>query len=59
MEIYSLIGPLFGRIKKGERITLDDGRIVDPAEFIGPTQPGRKVNTAYSIFYYMCSTTVL
>lgn len=44
MKFYSFAGPLFGRIKKGERITLDDGRIVDPAEFIGPTQLGRKVN---------------
>ena len=38
-----MTGPLFGKIKKGEVITLDDGRVLNPADFIGPQQPGRKV----------------
>ncbi|XP_076819157.1 zinc phosphodiesterase ELAC protein 1-like isoform X2 [Clavelina lepadiformis] len=36
-------GPLFGRIKNGETVTLDDGRVLNPAHFIGRPQPGRKV----------------
>jgi ribonuclease Z len=36
-------GPLWGRIHKGEAITLDDGRVVHPSELVGPTRPGRTV----------------
>ncbi len=36
-------GPLWGRIHKGERVTLGDGRTVGPEELVGPTRPGRKV----------------
>nr|CAB3242008.1 zinc phosphodiesterase ELAC protein 1-like [Phallusia mammillata] len=36
-------GPLFGKIKNGEQVTLSDGRRVNPSDFIGPTQPGRKI----------------
>jgi ribonuclease Z len=36
-------GPLWGRIHKGEAITLDDGRVVQPSELVGPTRPGRTV----------------
>jgi ribonuclease Z len=36
-------GPLWGRIHKGESITLDDGRVIEPATLVGPTRPGRCV----------------
>jgi ribonuclease Z len=36
-------GPLWGRIHKGQPVTLDDGRVVTPAELVGPTRAGRTV----------------
>jgi ribonuclease Z len=36
-------GPLWGRIHKGETVTLPDGRVVAPSELVGPTRAGRTV----------------
>ncbi len=36
-------GPLYGRLKAGETITLPDGQSVDGAALVGPPRPGRKV----------------
>ncbi|MDF1565655.1 MAG: ribonuclease Z [Deltaproteobacteria bacterium] len=36
-------GPLFGRLQKGETITLPDGRQIEPGQVLGPSRPGRKV----------------
>ena len=36
-------GPLWGRIHKGEAVTLPDGRSVEPSELVGPKRPGRTV----------------
>jgi len=36
-------GPIFRKIKNGEAVTLDDGRTIDPTEFLGPEQKGRVV----------------
>jgi ribonuclease Z len=36
-------GPLWGRIHKGEAITLDSGRTITPEELVGPERPGRRV----------------
>ena len=36
-------GPLYGRLKRGETVTLPDGRTVDGRELTGPTEQGRVV----------------
>jgi ribonuclease Z len=41
LEIPS--GPLYGRLKQGEVITLADGRVIDGKDLCGPTEIGRKV----------------
>ena len=34
-------GPYYGRLKAGEEVTLDDGRVVNGKDFLGPGRPGR------------------
>ncbi|WP_462412124.1 ribonuclease Z [Neobacillus sp. Marseille-QA0830] len=36
-------GPIFRKIKDGEIVSLEDGRVINPAEFLGPPQKGRIV----------------
>lgn len=36
-------GPIYGQLKRGEIVTLPDGRVFNGAEFCGPPQVGRKV----------------
>lgn len=36
-------GPIFRKIKEGETVTLDDGRVIVPADYLGPAQKGRIV----------------
>jgi ribonuclease Z len=35
-------GPNFGRLQRGEAVTAADGRLVQPADVLGPARPGRK-----------------
>ncbi len=37
-------GPLWGRLQKGEHITLEDGRIISPDMVMGNARSGRKVS---------------
>ena len=36
-------GPLWGRIHRGQTVTLPDGRTIEPSVIVGPTRPGRRV----------------
>ncbi|MEP6589837.1 MAG: ribonuclease Z [Gemmatimonadota bacterium] len=36
-------GPRWGEIHRGKPVTLESGRVVQPAELVGPARPGRKV----------------
>ncbi len=36
-------GPLWGKIHRGQSVTLEDGRVVEPSALVGPTRPGRRV----------------
>ena len=49
-------GPLYGRLKRGEQVTLPDGRVVDGRELTGPTETGRSV--AYCTDTTYCRSSV-
>lgn len=36
-------GPLFGRLKNKEVVTLEDGRVIDGADYVGEDRPGRVI----------------
>jgi ribonuclease Z len=36
-------GPMWGRIHRGQSVTLEDGRVIESSVLVGPTRPGRKV----------------
>ena len=36
-------GPLWGKLHRGQTVTLDDGRVIDGAKLVGPTRPGRRI----------------
>lgn len=36
-------GPIFGRLQHGESMTLDDGRVIQPQDVLGPARPGVRI----------------
>ncbi|MEO8194330.1 MAG: ribonuclease Z [Gemmatimonadales bacterium] len=36
-------GPAWGRIHKGQPVTLEDGRVIQPSELVGPSRVGRRI----------------
>jgi ribonuclease Z len=36
-------GPMWGKIHKGEAVTLENGKVIQPSELVGPPRPGRTV----------------
>ncbi|KZL51059.1 MULTISPECIES: ribonuclease Z [Cyanophyceae] len=45
-------GPIYGQLKRGETVTLPDGRVINGTQLCGPTEIGRKIayctDTIYS-----------
>lgn len=48
-------GPLFGRLKNGESVTLEDGRQINGSDFLGPGQQGRIVTILGDTRYCMAA----
>ncbi|MFB6195234.1 MAG: ribonuclease Z [Haloplanus sp.] len=42
-ELGVPVGPKFGRLHEGEAVELDDGRVIQPDQVVGPPRPGRRV----------------
>jgi ribonuclease Z len=36
-------GPLFSKLHEGESVELDDGRVIDSEQVVGPPRPGRRI----------------
>lgn len=36
-------GPMFSKLQRGQAITLDDGRVINPDVILGPSRKGRKI----------------
>ncbi len=42
-ELGVPFGPLYGALKQGKSVTLEDGRVINSADVVGPAVPGRIV----------------
>ncbi|MFC6314896.1 ribonuclease Z [Lapidilactobacillus achengensis] len=42
-ELQVPSGPIYGKLKAGQQVTLPDGRQLDGRDFVGPNKPGRIV----------------
>ncbi|MGA9378427.1 MAG: ribonuclease Z [Phormidium sp.] len=42
-ELGIASGPIYGKLKRGEQVTLPDGRVINGADLCGSTQTGRKL----------------
>lgn len=40
-------GPVYGQLKAGETVTLEDGRVVNGKDYLGPAQPGRVITIIF------------
>ena len=49
-------GPLWGRLQSGDDVTLDDGRMIQSVEVLGPARPGKSV--AYCLDTRPCAATI-
>ncbi|SRR6266404_1006387 len=49
-------GPLWGRLQAGEDVHLEGGRVIRPAEVLGPERPGKSV--AYCLDTRPCATSI-
>jgi ribonuclease Z len=49
-------GPLWGRLQSGDDVTLDDGRMIQSLEVLGPPRPGKSV--AYCLDTRPCAASV-
>ena len=36
-------GPAYSKLHEGESVELDDGRVIDPEQVVGPPRPGRRI----------------
>jgi ribonuclease Z len=36
-------GPMYGQLCSGESVELEDGRVIDPDQVLGPPRPGRRI----------------
>ena len=56
-ELEIPAGPLFGKLQRGESITLPDGRVIESCEIVGAPRPGNSV--AYVLDTRPCENAVL
>ncbi len=49
-------GPVYGQLKAGKTVTLEDGRVLDGSDYVAPPVPGRKV--AYCTDTIYCENAV-
>lgn len=49
-------GPLWGRLQTGDDVTLDDGRVIQSLEVLGPPRPGKSV--AYCLDTRPCAASI-
>jgi ribonuclease Z len=49
-------GPLWGRLQSGDDVTLDDGRMIQSLEVLGPSRPGKSV--AYCLDTRPCAASI-
>jgi ribonuclease Z len=46
------MGPLWGRLQRGQQVTLEDGRVVEPREVMGAARSGRKFSFVTDSLYF-------